>query len=498
MRKYDKKNKRNIGIILVISFIIIVIFSYFVFRFVSTSKIKYEVLASSILYDIDKNMMELENDGLVRVKWNSRYYLEYNDKDYLLGDNAVIYTPDNGNISLYGKFYEIKSDATVEIVDKQTVLESSVVSHFYKIADRKYVLVSSKINTEDKKLDTSNYLIVELDKLGNATLTNNEVNLKTFSETKIVTSDYTFDVANEVLIYGEIMINLKKIIGSSNEYSPEDLLVSEDEYNDSVDDNAGDGTGNNTGTGIGSGGIGTGSGGTDNGTINNTTTYEPPTNSEGDKENNTNVEDSIQIAKRTSVIRVVPAISSISIDYVVYDPKDEYESIYVEVLNTRDKVSSTFYLNKNNTNINIDGLTLNTKYKLDFYYTYLEGNTLKKYNYNTVEVTTKVPLVSLSLDNISSNNIGYKIDLDGTYYVSSVTMELYLGDKLIDKYNSGDLGNVSSISGSLDVSNYVLTGDIVTVKLTNIKFGEIVNREDGSKVINEISYKTDVYYKFSY
>ena len=66
--------------------------------------------------------------------------------------------------------------------------------------------------------------MVDLDKVGNATLTNHKISLKTFSETVIVTSNYTFDIANEILTYGSDKIDLKKIIGSSNAYTKEDLV----------------------------------------------------------------------------------------------------------------------------------------------------------------------------------------------------------------------------------------------------------------------------------
>ena len=478
MRKYDKQNKRNIGIIIAISVVIVIIFSYFIFKVISVSKVSYKVVSGSIFYDTDKNMVELNNDGVVKVKWSSKYYLIEEDNNYLLGDNSVIYSPSNGGIYLYGKFYEIKNDATVEIIDDETKLESSAISHFYKIADRKYLLVSSKIYTENSILNTSNYLLVDLDKLGNATLYNNEVNLKTFVETSIITGDYTFDVANEVLIYGDNKIDLKKIIGSTNEYSPDDLLVNETDdgtgINGGVSDNEETNIEGNTGGGN------TGGGNTDN-----TTIYQPNGDNNGNNENNSTVDEIIDVSKRTSVIRIVPNITSISVDYVVYDPKDEYKNIYVEIVNEREKTSTTVYLNKNNTNMIISNLSPSTRYKLYFNYTYYEGSTLKNYNYNTIEVTTKVPTISLSLGNITNDSIDYVVSMDGKYNISSANIELLLGNEIVNTYLVNDIGSVDKFSGSIDVSKYDLSTGIVTIKLSNIVF-------EGN------SYNTNVYYKFSY
>ncbi len=464
MRKYDKKNKRNIGIILGIGIFIIFIFSYFVYKDISISKIEYNILSGSLLYDVDKNMIKLDKDGIIKKKWGNKYYLIYNDKNYLLGNDSVVYTPSNGNILLYGKYYEIMEDATVEIHENETKLESSLVSRFYKIADRKYLLVSSSIYTDNKELDTSNYLIVELDKLGNATLNNHEVNVKTFKETVINTPDYIFDIANEVLIYGENKIDLKKIIGSTNEYESKDILV---------DENPSD-SGDGTGTGVNNN--------QDNGAVNNTTTFE---GNNGDNRNNATVKETIEVSKRTSVIRVIPGMSSVSIDYVVYDPKDEYESVYVELVNQDNNTSTTVYLNKKSTNINISNLVPNTKYKLYFNYTYYEGNNLKNYNYSTVDVTTKSPVISISLNNINDNNIGYNIKLDDKYNIESATIEVIVDNEVIASDNKSGIGIVASFGGNIDISNYDLTDKVVIVKLSNISF-------DG------YNYKTNNYYKFSY
>jgi hypothetical protein len=472
MRKYDKKNKRNIGIILAIAVIIVIIFSYFIYRVISISKIEYKVLDGSILYDDDKNMIELEGEGLIKVKWSSKYYLVYNNSSYLLGDDAVVYTPNSGSVSLYGKFYEIKSDATVEIKEDETKLENSSVSHFYKIEDRKYLLVSSKIYTENNELNTSNYLIVELDRSGNATLYNNEVNLKTMTETKIITNDYTFDIANEVLMYGENNIDLKKIIGSTNEYSPKDLLVEEED--NSSDNSTNNSNGNSTNNTVNN----------TNNVVNNTTIYENAS-SNGDSSDNSVVTDSIEVSKRTSVIRVVPSITSISIDYVVYDPKDEYKSVYVEVVNSSNSTASLVYLNKNNTNISINNLSPNTKFKLNFYYTYYEGDSMVSDRFNSIEVSTKVPVISMSLGNVTSSSIGYVVSLDDKYNIDSATIEVLVDNLVVYTYKKSNIGNVDMFSDSIDVSGYDLSGGIVTVRLSNIVF-------------EGYSYNTNVYYKFNY
>lgn len=53
---------------------------------------------------------------------------------------------------------------------------------------------------------------------GDTLLSNYELNMKTIKPLKLKTGSYEFDIANEKLIFGEEEIDLKKIIGSTNEY----------------------------------------------------------------------------------------------------------------------------------------------------------------------------------------------------------------------------------------------------------------------------------------
>ena len=64
-------------------------------------------------------------------------------------------------------------DNTYKNVDLLTGLHSNTtIPKFYKIDDRKYLVVDSKIVSEDYSIEANNYLLVELDKAGNAKLSN--------------------------------------------------------------------------------------------------------------------------------------------------------------------------------------------------------------------------------------------------------------------------------------------------------------------------------------
>ncbi len=76
--------------------------------------------------------------------------------------------------------------------------------------------------------------MVIIDKLGNALLLNNEINAKTINEMIISTDEFSFDVANESLVYDNENIDLKKIIGSTNEHvkqEKENETTNQQKYN---------------------------------------------------------------------------------------------------------------------------------------------------------------------------------------------------------------------------------------------------------------------------
>ena len=235
-RKYDIRNKRNFVIIMLLSIIIIGIFSLFIYKYMHTSKVVYNIPASSVVQDTNKNFIDIDDNATLKTRWNDSYYLTYQDKKIGLGKRVIAYNTITSEMKLYGKFYEITEDGKIVENNDETILANTTDTKFYKLADREYLLIDRQIVSEDRSIDANNYLLVELDRMGNAKLSNNKLNLKTITPTKLVTSKYVFDIANESLKYGNLDIDLKKIIGSTNQYK-------EDEDNK---DNNNTGSNNNT------------------------------------------------------------------------------------------------------------------------------------------------------------------------------------------------------------------------------------------------------------
>ena len=281
MRKYNNRTKKTMIILAVLFVGIIIIFSLFLKKSFDVEKTAYKISSGSIMFDEEYNMLTTNTEGILKVQWAGDYYLKYNNKDHNLGTHAVIYNTNNGDTTLYGKFYEVTKTGEVEVIKGQNNIKSSVNSRFFKLADRKYLIIDRTIQSSDSSFVTSSYLIVNLDKLGNATLLNDKTSYKTIKPTILRTSSYSFDIANEKLNFGGEDIDLKKIIGSTNEYDKDkyDLNANPNKEEDASGTGSGDGTGSGSGSGAGGGTGGdnseggadssSGSGGTGNGTGDN-------------------------------------------------------------------------------------------------------------------------------------------------------------------------------------------------------------------------------------
>ena len=431
-RKYDIKNKRSFIIILILAIAIVGIFSLFIYNYSKASKIEYVIESGSVLQDVEKNYVTVDDDATLKVRWNGNYYLEYNDEKINLGKKVIVYNTIQGSMKLYGTFYEISNDGKIIENKNETILENTTKPKFYKIDDREYLLVDSKISSDDNSIQAYNYLLVELDKAGNAKLSNNKINLKTISPTKLVTSEYSFDIANELLNFGTYDIDLKKIIGSTNQYVPEDKGNDTEGEGTGNNEEPGDTTGSQTGTGTGAGGgtgtgngIGTGVAGGAGDVVNN-----------NDKGNVSDIGEIMDKIKMTSIIRVVEGLNTIDIDYVIYDPYNEYLSVYVEVISS-EKIES-IPLAKDDTHITIKNLNVNTEYTLNFKYTTNDideengENILVPELFDRFTVRTKMPEYSMSVNKISTvkdkEAVIYRINLQKDFNISKVNVNLSLID----------------------------------------------------------------------
>ena len=487
-RKYDLRNKRNFVIILILSIAVIAIFSLFIYKYKKASVIAYPIDTDSVVQDDSKDYIDVSSDATLRIRWNDNYYLEYQNKKINLSKRVIVYNKITGEMKLYGNFYEIDKNGKIIQNKGETVLKNTTNTKFFKLDDRKYLLVDRKIYSDDRSVDASNYLLVELDKMGNAKLSNNKLNMKTITPTTLVTSEYSFDIANEILKFGTKSIDLKKIIGSTNQFVPDEEIKEEEGQEG---ENTGTNATTNAQNGGGEGGNGTGVGGTGTGFDNTSQMGEKA--GAGDVINNTDTGDVQDIGeikdktKMTSIIRAQESLSQIDVDYVVYDPYNEYKSVYAEVI--KSGKAEVIYLSKTDTHIVFDKLNANTEYKINFIYTTVNNETgeVIPTTFDSLTLKTRMPKYSISVYKVSNvdNKLTYRVYLQEGYSIDRVNVSLLFKDRIINA-ETGDVtlndeqltssatvsGNVKYVDGTIELKNHVIDKDsLVTLRIDSVVTG---------------------------
>lgn len=483
IRKYDLRNKRSFLIVGIIAIILIVIFSFFIYKFIKIGNVEYKLDSGTVIMDNNNDSMVLKENATLKMKWTGNYYLKFDDskKEEVLSPNVISY--DDGKIYLYGKFFEVRNKDDIVITKDETKIDNISTPRFYKIEDRKYLLVSGSIISSDSQISANDFLLVELDKSGNAKITNNKVNLKTISKTTLVTSTYEFDINNELLKFGDDTIDLKKIIGTSNQYKEDDSKGS--------GDGTEDGTGDGTGTGNGGGNE---TGQTNTGNVVTPDSKGEVVNNKDNKINNDNKPDDTKKpqATVTSVVGVTASYNNINANYVIYDPYNNYTSTFVEVRNSSGALIKKVNMSKSGNSVILDNLDYNSTYTLLFKYSYTENGEEKYNTYYEETVNTKSPKYYITLNKVSniSKTVSYNVNLDnrafneiisGTVPVT-INATLRVGDTVIYGNISKEVteGKVPKfLSGTFALPDNINVGDVVTIKVNSVNInGKTINYND--------------------
>lgn len=481
LRKYDLRNKRSFLIVGIIAIILIVIFSFFIYKFIKIGNVEYKLDSGTVIMDNNNDSMVLKENATLKMKWTGNYYLKFDDskKEEVLSPNVISY--DDGKIHLYGKFFEVRNKDDIVITKDETKIDNISTPRFYKIEDRKYLLVSGSIISSDSQISANDFLLVELDKSGNAKLTNNKVNLKTISKTTLVTSTYEFDINNELLKFGDDTIDLKKIIGTSNQYKEDDSKGS----GDGTEDGTGDGTGNGGGNATGQ---------TNTGNVVTPDSKGEVVNNKDNKINNDNKPDDTKKpqATVTSVVGVTASYNNINANYVIYDPYNNYTSTFVEVRNSSGALIKKVNMSKSGNSVILDNLDYNSTYTLLFKYSYTENGEEKYNTYYEETVNTKSPKYYITLNKVSniSKTVSYNVNLDnrafneiisGTVPVT-INATLRVGDTVIYGNISKEVteGKVPKfLSGTFALPDNINVGDVVTIKVNSVNInGKTINYND--------------------
>ena len=444
MRKLDKKNKTFIIALSALTIIVLVIIIGFIVVKIGKTTVKYDALSGSYVYNSSKELIAITENTYVKRNVFDNYYVVLDKERVNVGSKPVFYNEKTRSVKLLGTFYEIAKNGEVTKFTGETSINSVSVPRLFKIADRRYLVIAPVIRTDDNSLHANDYLLVDIDKAGNAYLYNNSVNIKTFSDLVIVTDSFRFDVSREYLIIDKETIDLAKVNGSTNEH---DRTIIEDD---------------------GSNGNGDGSGDIENPAAPNNEVLEPEVIER-------------YVSRKTTITGIETTDNQIDINYVVYDPFNEYEEVYVNVY-SNGKLIGKYNLGLALTSQTISYLKAYTYYNLEFYYSYHDENgELKTIQFDTAKVMTKKIKASLSLEKVSDSVVRYILIVEGGYRLDSASVEMYIDDKLVgtDVVNTTQAASKSGYNGSI---SYEGTGNFVTLKLTNCIYnGEAMDIDSSYK-----------------
>lgn len=412
MRHLGKGNIKAFVLFSVIAIFVVAIFIFGITKVLSYDKNVYTVEAGSYLFDESYNPISLEEDGTIYQNWDGKYYLKTKIEKYVLGTETIVYNPKDYRMYTYGVVYQTYDDGTVAKKTGQTEIVKNTDAAFYKLSDRKYLMIDKEIIDSSKDFLVNNFLVVVLDKQGNALLLNDSTNLKILNTLILKSQNFTFDVANEKLKYKGKVIDLKKVIGSSNEYVEKDKSSTKNNNSNSNNGNSSINNGTSTNVNI------------------------------SDNDNDSNSGTTTKFQKRVSLKDINPSITYLDVNYSVIDPANEYESIFLLL---SDKVNTTrIQLNKDEIKYRIINLLPNSEYDVSIGYNYKDkenGDSLIEEIQDVVRVRTAKPDYNITITKISQNRVYFSLKIDPLYKLESGKIVLYSDNSAI---NSVDIDTTAA------------------------------------------------------
>ena len=509
MRKLTEGNKTKFAVFTLVIIVIMVVLTIFLFKVLEYDKEVYEIEKQNAIYDAKYEYINLSQDAVIEKKWTGKYYLTEQESNlsYELGNTAIAYDSIKNRLNLYGTFYEVALDGEVTKTNKHTEVKDMINSKIYKIEDRKYLLVAEDIQNETGTIQTKNYLIIVIDKSGNTLLLNNTMDVKTINVISLKTDAFVFDVANEKLLYEDKVIDLKKIIGSTNQYvepeKKEEVVEEEEKPEDEEEDentkllkqllaqnaananaynsttiNQGGATSidigninqtNIQGTTIDNNQNSNNNSGNNNSNNNSSNSGNNNSNNNNTNNNNNQQKNVTKIVKSVSLRGITPGQTYLDVEYSVVDPENEYQVVYISI--SGGGYTDVISLDKSQNNYRIAGLQQNTDYSVAMGYRVIKNNaTVEEITEDIINVKTLKVEGSLAITKITEKKIYFNVKLDASSSYDDAKIGIYVNGNKLDeqiKVNTAMALRESGWDSSIDITEE--TKGKVTLKLEDVK-----------------------------
>ena len=507
MRAFEKKNIAAFSVFGILVIAAVVALTFVVVNYVNNDDSVVAVSSNNLIFADDDSIIDITSDGEVVKKWDGKYYVnnEFNNA-VCIGKNPVVYNKGDGSLNLLGEVYRIYPDGTTLKYPNGVLVSNTKENSLYKLQDRNYVFVGNEVYSYKPGFAAKDFMRIKIAKNGNALLQSQGLNSKTIEHVLLVSGELYFDVGSEILYCNNMEINLRKVIGSTNEYDgapilyeltgihrPESSTANEkvpdiEEYNIMAGNggDAGDGGFGGKGGNGGKGGSG-GSGGNAG---------------DGGDAGTTRQDESYYL----SVDGIESSVNAITVDYSVNDPTNKIGRIICEVAKEGSGVYTTYMLNKYDGSYTIYGLDNDSSYNIVVsYYEYVVGSN-QMYVLNDIPITKGTFYAATKKAYATATTEGMNRDLNNV--VNKVSINLNLQDYNLKIGNLSDPTSsrvkltlyVKNASGevekqyqtvAIDDSAFLSSGQTIVVdtdeKVTAIEMTEIegytdfVNQDVGSE-----------------
>ncbi len=497
MKRIERKNTAEFNIFGSIIVLILITLTISVVAVVKKQSKSYSVPAGSCVYDIDNEYISIEEEATIYQKGDGVYYLKTAGKEvYTLGKNVVVKDGEGRSIWVYGDLYEIAADGTVTVSSGCTEIKDLGKPGLYKLADRKYLMTGNSITSTDEEYATNDYVYINIYQSGAAVLMNNQSNQNVMRPIMLNSEDLYLDISSEYAFFNNNLINLKNVLGSTNQYGGDALiyvegLVDDEQYQSAADTpdvitivggNGGaggaggsggtggsggqGGTGGYGGTGGSGGSGGTGGVGGAGGTGGNG--GDGGQGGDGGKGSDANV----NALKWVKLVGVTAGIGTLDVDYVVTDITDDYVAVWLEVKHkdsSGSDVINQVYLSKTDNQFTVRGCIPGTYYEVSLWYSayYRTGGVIgekpEEVMVDSVKVQTSSNLGNIEVVKQTEDTIDFDIKLDSQYLISSGKVGLYRSDGTLISSLPLDSATINqaakqTVRLSIPISSTALTG----------------------------------------
>lgn len=211
MRKLSGKVKVSIGIFAVLVILCTAVIGAGSLSVIQAQAASYELAPGSVVFDNARTAVELTESATLKKRWNSAYLLSMGEKEYDCGENTVAYSQNDGALQIFGGGYYVDESGNVIMLQNFHQIDDRNTTGFYKLTDMAYVISGTDIHTEDRSVETEGYVFVILDKLGNARVMNQEINLKVLNGNQIVCGTLSLDAGEGSLSFGTNTMELASV-----------------------------------------------------------------------------------------------------------------------------------------------------------------------------------------------------------------------------------------------------------------------------------------------